>query len=281
MYKTKFKGGKFVLNFITQQRRGTTEEWAKSTVIPQAGEFVIEECKNAPIRIKLGDGVHLFKDLKYIDDATVSALTDLEARYNAHVAYIESGSPVPDSTLATEVLDARYIDGTSYASLNAAIQGVSDKRVGGMVYDYEGELGLKQPYMLYLTDKDNNIIEETGVRIISGASGGGGGGASGNSLKIGYITPSPFVVTTKDTAKIKFTFSGTDSSGDEILQASATWRIDGAIVAYTTVNSGENEFDATKYLKAGGTIKILLTVVDDAGAVATKTWSVQQIDLRL
>ena len=281
MYKTKFKGGNFVLNFITQQRRGTTEEWAKSTVIPQAGEFVIEECKNALIRIKLGDGVHLFKDLKYIDDATVSALTDLEARYNAHVAYIEGGSPVPDSTLATEVLDARYIDGTSYASLNAAIQGVSDKRVSGMVYDYEGELGLKQPYMLYLTDKDNNIIEETGVRIISGAGGGSGGGASGNSLKIGYITPSPFVVTSKDTAKIKFTFSGTDSSGDEILQASATWRIDGAVVAYTAVNSGENEFDATKYLKSGGTIKILLTVVDDAGAVATKTWSVQQIDLRL
>ena len=110
-----------MFNFITQQRRGTTEEWAESTIIPRAGEFVIEERKNEPIRIKIGDGVHLFKDLKYIDQETMSALTDLEARYNAHVAYVEGGTPVPDSTLATEVLDARYIDGTNYASLNAAI----------------------------------------------------------------------------------------------------------------------------------------------------------------
>lgn len=272
-----------MLNFITQQRRGTTEEWARSTVIPQAGEFVIEERKNAPIRIKLGDGVHLFKDLQYIDESTVDALTELEARYNAHIAYVEGNDPIPENTLATEVIDARYIDGTNYTSLNEAIQSVSDKRVGGMVYDYDGELGLRQPYMLYLTDKDNNIIEETGVRIISGASGGGGtggGSASTNILKIGYITTSPLVVTPQDKAVLKFTFSGTDSSGDAILQASATWRADGQIISYSTVKDGENEFDVTKYIKLG-TTKILLTVVDDAGSVVTKNWSIQQLDVRL
>lgn len=270
-----------MLNFITQQRRGTTEEWAESTIIPLAGEFVIEERKNEPIRIKIGDGVHLFKDLKYIDQETVNDLTNLEARYNAHVAYIEGGAPVPDSTLATEVLDARYIDGINYASLNAAIQGVSDKRIGGMIYDYNGELGLKQPYMLYLTDKDNNIIEETGVHIISGGSGGGGsGGGSSSILKISYITTSPLVVTPDDSAKLRFTFSGTDSSGDSVLQASATWKVDGKIVSYGIVKDGENEFDVTKYIKLG-TSKVLLTVVDDSGSVVTKNWSVQQVDVRI
>lgn len=269
-----------MFNFITQQRRGTTEEWSESTVIPKAGEFVIEERKNAPTRIKLGDGVHRFNDLQYIDDATVSALTDLEARYDAHVAYIEGGSPVPDSTLATEVLDARFIDGVSYASLNAAIQGVSDKRVGGMVYDYEGELGLKQPYMLYLTDKDNNIIEETGVRIISGAGGGGGGGGSSfGTLTVTRVTPDPFYVTVNEKATIKFNFSGVDSSGEAITHATATWKVDGKVVGYQEVVAGENKYTFEK-LKIGKS-KIFLSVVDDAGSVATKTWEANNIELKV
>lgn len=31
--------------FITQNRRGTTDEWKESTIIPADGEIVIEECR--------------------------------------------------------------------------------------------------------------------------------------------------------------------------------------------------------------------------------------------
>ena len=186
MYKTKFKGGNFVLNFITQQRRGTTEEWAKSTVIPQAGEFVIEECHNAPFRIKIGDGVHTFKDLQYVDETIVTALNDLKTRYEEHVAYVQSEQPPLEGSVEAEVDDAKYIDRIKHTSLQNAIQSVSNKRIGGMVYDKDGQVGLHMPYHLYLTDKDGNIIEETGVEIISGSGGGSGGGNGHQEFYISF-----------------------------------------------------------------------------------------------
>ena len=110
--------------------------------------------------------------------------------------------------------------------------------------------------------------------------GGSGGGASSSSLKIGYVTTSPLVVTMEDKAIIKYTFSGTDSSGDAVPEGTATWKVAGRAVATQTALNGENEFDATEYLSVG-TQKVNLTIVDEAGSLVTKTWTVQKIDVRL
>ena len=110
--------------------------------------------------------------------------------------------------------------------------------------------------------------------------GGSGGGATSSSLKIGYVTISPFVVTVNDTAIIKYTFSGTDSSGDDIPEGTATWKVAGRVVATNTALNGENEFDVTEYLSVG-TQKVNLSIVDEAGSLVTKTWTVQKIDVRL
>lgn len=110
--------------------------------------------------------------------------------------------------------------------------------------------------------------------------GGSGSGATSSSLKIGYITTSPLVVTTSDKAIIKYTFSGTDSSGDDVPEGTATWKVAGRIVATNTALNGENEFDVTEYLSIG-TQKVNLSIVDEAGSLVTKTWTVQKIDVRL
>ena len=110
--------------------------------------------------------------------------------------------------------------------------------------------------------------------------GGGGGGATSSTLKIGYITTSPFVVTTNDKAIIKYTFSGTDSSGDAVTEGTATWKVAGKIVATNIAINGENTFDVTDYLSIG-TQKVNLSIVDEAGSLVTKTWTVQKIDVRL
>lgn len=110
--------------------------------------------------------------------------------------------------------------------------------------------------------------------------GGGGGGATSSSLKIGYVTTSPLVVTVDDRAIIKYTFSGTDSSGDDVPEGTATWKVAGRIVATNTALNGENEFDITDYLSIG-TQKVNLSIVDEAGSLVTKTWTVQKIDVRL
>lgn len=110
--------------------------------------------------------------------------------------------------------------------------------------------------------------------------GGGGGGASSSSLKIGYVTTSPLVVTVNDTAIIKYTFSGTDTSGDAVPEGDATWKVNGRTVATNIALNGENSFDITNYLSVG-TQKVNLSIADEAGSLVTKTWTVQKIDVRL
>ena len=110
--------------------------------------------------------------------------------------------------------------------------------------------------------------------------GGGGGSATSSSLKIGYVTTSPFVVTVDNKAIIKYIFSGTDSSGDAVPEGAATWKVAGRIVATNTALNGENSFDVTDYLSIG-TQKVNLSIVDEAGSLVTKTWTVQKIDVRL
>lgn len=110
--------------------------------------------------------------------------------------------------------------------------------------------------------------------------GGGGGTSASSTLKIGYVTTSPFVVTINDKAVIKYTFSGTDSSGDAVTEGNATWKIAGRVIATGIALAGENEFDITDHLSIG-TQKVNLTITDDAGSLVSKNWTVQKIDVRL
>ena len=150
-------------------------------------------------------------------------------------------------------------------------------------YDVDGKVGLNEKYMLYLKNAEGDIIQESGVQIISGAPGTGGvGGGSGvSSLTITRITPQIAVFKKSDKAILEFTFSGVDSSGEPIIQASAEWKFNGVTKAYGTVTAGiDNTFDITKYLTSGET-KVLLKVTDDTGSTVTKDWRVRQIDLSL
>ena len=124
---------------------------------------------------------------------------------------------------------------------------------------------------------------ESGVREVQDRFqivGGGGGGGTSSVLKITYITPTPVVTTLDDKIIIKYNFSRTDSSGDVGGDGAATWKVDGSIVATNTAASGENYFDISDYITIG-THKVNLAVVDDAGSVVTKSWTVQRVDVRI
>ena len=53
--------------YLVQMRRGTAEQWAKSPIIPLAGEIVVEldEINNLH-KLKIGDGVHTYAELAYL-----------------------------------------------------------------------------------------------------------------------------------------------------------------------------------------------------------------------
>ena len=195
-----------------------------------------------------------------------------------------------------EVFDIRNgYNGEVYESAGKAVRAVGDavknlrdslaqyidtQAIDGLYYDTAGEVGTKQPYMLYLTAA-GEIIEESGIQIIGGAGGGPGGG-SGSSLKIEYVEGNkpPIITTINDETKLLFTFSGTDASGDDILEAAATWKVNNVVVEYGTAKFGGNEFDVTKYLTVG-TNKVLLVITDDSGSTVTKTWTVEQKELSI
>lgn len=61
-----------VSKFIYQHRRGTTERWLASDVIPLDGEIIIEERADNSIELKIGDGIHTFKHLQYISKEEIT-----------------------------------------------------------------------------------------------------------------------------------------------------------------------------------------------------------------
>lgn len=109
---------------------------------------------------------------------------------------------------------------------------------------------------------------------------GGGGSSASSSLKIEYITKTPIIATMSDSVVIKYNFTGTDSSGDTVMDGTATWKVAGRVVATNTAVAGENSFDITDYISLG-TQKVTLSITDDAGSLVTKTWTVQKVDVRL
>jgi hypothetical protein len=65
--------------YIVQHRRGTAAQWAeKNTIIPMAGELVIEiDEENAQHKLKIGDGIHTYAELAYLqagDEVITQAL---------------------------------------------------------------------------------------------------------------------------------------------------------------------------------------------------------------
>ena len=181
---------------------------------------------------------------------------------------------------------------TFEASINANKQNVS--ALGAKVTELEDAIsGIdKSPRLSYEATYDEEYtytlweIEGEGDSEVKTAKsqfkiqGGGGGTSTSSVLKIEYVTKTPMVVTTDDQALITYKFSGTDSSGDAVLEGIATWKVAGRVVATGAAVDGENTFDVTDYL-ALGTQKVTLSITDDAGSLVTKNWTVQKIDVRL
>jgi hypothetical protein len=71
--------------YIVQHRRGTAAQWAeKDMIIPMEGELVIEiDEENAQHKLKIGDGIHTYADLAYLqagDEIITQALAKVLPR---------------------------------------------------------------------------------------------------------------------------------------------------------------------------------------------------------
>ena len=147
--------------------------------------------------------------------------------------------------------------------------------IEGVEYTGENTLAV---YEIINKDKENETRTVVSSHVIVGGSGGSG---SANIIKIERITNTPLVVTSNDKVIIEYTFIGTDSSGDDLGQGKATWKVGSSTVKTESIYTGDNEVDLTEYIGVGSDQKITLIITDDVGTVQQKTWYVSVVDVKL
>lgn len=89
--------------YIVQHRRGSAAQWAKkNTIIPMAGELVIEiDEENAQHKLKIGDGIHTYAELAYLqagDEVITQALAKALPRIVTVTLDVEQWSKVTCET---------------------------------------------------------------------------------------------------------------------------------------------------------------------------------------
>lgn len=244
---------------------------------------VSDAIANADISDKLND--YYTKSETYnkteIDEKVANVEVDLSGY--ATEAYVNNKTDGLTSSISANAENISSL-GETVASLQNTVNSIdtSPRLTYNAVYnDTDDPNSGENKFVLY--EIENEGVEGAEVKTPKASFtivGGSGGGGTSSTLKINYVTTSPLIVTTNDKAIIKYNFSGTDSGGDIVSDGTATWKVNGKVVATNTAVSGENSFDITDYISIG-TQKVLLTITDDAGSLATKTWTVQQIDVKI
>ena len=121
------------LNTIIVLRQGTTAEWAVSTVVLKEGEMGLEYLTDGSVKIKAGDGEHLWSDLKYIG-------SDVK---DANVFQVELGADDTDDIAAIEAKVAA--EGAEKQNGDVAIvkSTFADGKISYTSYVYDEELDVE------------------------------------------------------------------------------------------------------------------------------------------
>lgn len=121
--------------------------------------------------------------------------------------------------------------------------------------------------------------EEIASQTVLPATGGGGGTTTTTTITLERVTPSPLIITLSDSAIVAVDFSSVDGDG-ETVDATYTWKSGSTILMTGTMAQGRNTFDLSQYVSVG-TQKFSLTVVDEAGTMVLKSWTIQKVDVRV
>ena len=224
----------------------------------------------------------------YAKSADVYTKTEVDNKDNA-LSTVISTNTTNISSLGTVVSELQTtvnsIDTSPRLTYNIVYNDTEDENSGENVlvlYEIENE------------GKENQIKTPKAKYTITG---GGGGSSASNDLKIYYdkdnygnnITQYVFTTENVDAneAIIYYDFTGTDSVGDSVSSASATWQIRkgssgswSTIVTETVYPGVDIAFNVSKYLDVG-IYQLKLSVSDDSGGFASKTWSIQNIELKI
>ncbi len=179
---------------------------------------------------------------------------------------------------ASEAQSAKASAESALSSVGEATEDIA--ALTARVADVEKNPG--KDYDATYEDETFTLLEDGEPKAQFKITGGGGGGGTSTTVKIERVTnENTAVLSTDDTAVIKFRFSSVDSSGDTTGNGTATWSVGNTVVATNiSVVQGENSYDIRRHLRNGAnTVKLRIT--DSEGAMASKTWTITVVDFRV
>ena len=251
-------------------------------------EYVDEAVASADISNKLND--YYTKNETYSKTEVDDALANISLDGYATETYVNNKLTPLSSSVSTL--------GITVANLQDEVNSIdkSPRKTYEATYgDIELEDGTIQDSMFTLWETEGN--NEPTIKSRFKIAGGSGGAVAGNNLTISYakdedgknITQYVFTKQNvdKNEAVIYYGFSGTDSAGDEVSYANATWKFrkgtsgNWHTLLNTTIYPNDNiPFDISNYISVG-TCQIQLVATDESGGYASKTWTIQTVDIRL
>ena len=270
-------------------------------------DYVNEEIENIDVSDRLGDlgddeAGHPKTVKQYVDEAVDAVDVSEQLKEYAKTADVSATMMVAQeqidtntnniSSISTKVSTNETDIGilTSNAmTLSTKITGLEDamKDMGDQAgYEYYATYGktileatgeeTDNVFTLYEIDGDTESVKSQ--FIITGGSGGGSGTAT-TTLTVTRVTASPLIITPSDKAIIEFNCTSYDTDG-ETVDCSYTWKKGSSSIMSGSLAHGLNTFDLSEYVTTG-THKFTLTVTDEGGSMAVKTWTIQKVDVRI
>jgi len=206
-------------------------------------------------------------------------------RYNpdsGDLCLTSHGQPIPGAEVTIKLTDS-YTKREVDEKLSDLEKSIGEMDIEGATYyaTYGTEVldnGEETENVFTLWEVDKDGVETVKSRFVI-QGGGGGGSTVVTNLKVERITPSPLILTPTDEAEISFSYSSTDSDGENI-DGTYALKIGASVIASGPCNHGVNIINVTPFLSTG-TQKLTLTVSDEGGSMTVKSWTVQVIDVRL
>lgn len=121
------------LNTIITLRQGTTAEWNASTRVLELGEMGLEYLENGSVKIKAGDGQHMWGDLAYVG-------SDVKA---ANVFQVELSADETDDIAAIEAKVAAESATKQNGDVAIVKSTFADGKVSYTSYVYDSELDVE------------------------------------------------------------------------------------------------------------------------------------------
>ena len=254
-------------------------DYALKSELPSTDGFATEAYVQEEIaKVDVSDQLVDYAKTEYVN----TQIAEVQGQVNTNKSDITtlSNKVSTNETNIGNLTSNATILSTKITDLETAVKEMADQ-AGYEYYATYGKATLEATgeetenvFTLYEVDGDSESVKSQFV-----ITGGSGGSVSATTLTVTRVTSSPLTITTSDKAIIEFNCTSYDADG-ETVDCSYTWKKGSAVIMSGSLAQGLNTFDLTDYVTAG-THKFTLTVTDEGGSMAVKTWTVQMVDVRI